>query len=139
MNSLPAARGSQEAGFTQPRVHLLADPYTYPKRQTIGRISVKPPKASYLLHNNYNTIARGSNLKYQGPLCNAEDELIIFIKSSGHSTNHACLTISLPLHYHNYSTNFLRLLKKMHTWNAADARGGGGSVPTQKVRTRCAL
>ena len=26
MTSPPAARGSQEAGFTQPRVHLLADP-----------------------------------------------------------------------------------------------------------------
>ena len=25
----PAARGSQEAGFTQPRDHLLADPCTY--------------------------------------------------------------------------------------------------------------
>ena len=26
MNSRPAARGSQEAGFTQPRANLLADP-----------------------------------------------------------------------------------------------------------------
>ena len=28
VNSPPTARGSQEAGFTQPRVHLLADPCT---------------------------------------------------------------------------------------------------------------
>ena len=28
VNSLPAARGGQEAGFTQPRAHLLADPCT---------------------------------------------------------------------------------------------------------------
>ena len=28
VNSPPAARGSQEAGFTQPRDHLLADPCT---------------------------------------------------------------------------------------------------------------
>ena len=26
VNSPPAARGSQEAGFTQPRTHLIADP-----------------------------------------------------------------------------------------------------------------
>ena len=29
MNSPPAARGSQEAGFTQPKAHLLADPCKY--------------------------------------------------------------------------------------------------------------
>ena len=29
VNSHPAARGSQVAGFTQPRVPLLADPCTY--------------------------------------------------------------------------------------------------------------
>ena len=29
VNTLPAARQSQEAGITQPRVHLLADPCTY--------------------------------------------------------------------------------------------------------------
>ena len=28
VNSLPAARGSQEAGFTQPRVHSFAQPCT---------------------------------------------------------------------------------------------------------------
>ena len=28
VNSPPAARGSQEAGITQPRAHLLADPCT---------------------------------------------------------------------------------------------------------------
>ena len=26
VNSHPAARGNQEAGFTQPRAHLIADP-----------------------------------------------------------------------------------------------------------------
>ena len=29
VNSRPVARGSQEAGFTQPREHLLADPCTH--------------------------------------------------------------------------------------------------------------
>ena len=36
MNSLPAARGSQVAGFTQPRANLITDPCTYTFLQQIS-------------------------------------------------------------------------------------------------------
>lgn len=99
-------------------------------RILVKLVSKKPRKTSKTKEISH--VVRTSNI-------NAEDELISFMKSSLVWTFHkSCLTISLPLEIIIItSTNFLRLLKKMHTWNAADARGGGG-VPTQKVRTRCA-
>ena len=48
VNSLPAARGSQEADVTKPRVHLLADPCTH------ERTTLESPSHSFtiLAHQN---------------------------------------------------------------------------------------
>ena len=55
VNLLPAARGSQKAGLTQPRAHLLTDPCTYHTNCEISFESFIPiqsePSLSYLLNH----------------------------------------------------------------------------------------